>query len=257
MTWRPMASGQTRALITCPWRWTCSASAPPARPSAAGSSRGFGRALEHDRPSLLFELAADRLRAGRMVRLEFTQLERLVASVRAEATGETYRRLEGLLDTRRRETLDGLLVDDPALHRSRLSWLRQPAVAITPRAILGELDKLAFLRGLGVEGWDVSALSPIGSSFSRSSRPRASVQALARISEERRYPILLCFGAQALVEITDELVDLFDRCLQTAYGRARRELDELRRSEARSTNEKVRLLVGTGGGPGRARANPA
>jgi len=66
------------------------------------------------------------------------------------------------------------------------------------------------------------------------------------MSEQRRYPILLCFGAQAVVEITDELVDLFDRCLQAAYGRARRELDELRRSEARSTNEKVRLLVELG-----------
>lgn len=109
------------------------------------------RALEHDRPSLLFELAADRLRAGRVVRPGVTQLERLVASVRAEATAETYRRLEGLLDTRRRETLDELLVDDPSLHRSRLSWLRQRAVAITPRAILGELEKLAYLRGLAVE----------------------------------------------------------------------------------------------------------
>ncbi len=32
------------------------------------------RALEHDRPSLLFELAADRLRAGRVVRPGVTQL---------------------------------------------------------------------------------------------------------------------------------------------------------------------------------------
>jgi len=111
------------------------------------------RALEHDRPSLLFELAADRLRAGRVVRPGVTQLERLVASMRAEATAETYRRLAGLLDIRRRETLDGLLVDDASLHRSRLSWLRQRAVAITPRAILGELEKLAYLRSLGAEGW--------------------------------------------------------------------------------------------------------
>lgn len=114
------------------------------------------RALEHDRPSLLFELAAERLRAGHIARPGVTQLERLVAAVRTEATEETYRRLEGLLDTRRREMLDRLLVDDPLLHRSRLSWLRQRAVAITPRAILGELEKLDYLQGLRVEQWDVS-----------------------------------------------------------------------------------------------------
>ncbi len=119
-------------------------------------------------------------------------------------------------------------------------------MAITPRAILGELQKLAYLRGVGVEDWDVSALSPNRVKFLGQLAGRSPVQALARMSEQRRYPILLCFGAQAVVEITDELVDLFDRCLQAAYGRARRELDELRRSEARSTNEKVRLLVELG-----------
>lgn len=106
------------------------------------------RALEHDRPSLLFELAADRLRAGQVARPRVTQLERLVAAVRAEATHETYRRVEHLLDPERRARLDGLLVDDAQLHRSRLSWLRQRAVAITPRAILGELQKLG-----SVESW--------------------------------------------------------------------------------------------------------
>ncbi len=204
------------------------------------------RALEHDRPSLLFELAADRLRAGRVARPRVTQLERLVAAVRAEATQETYRRVEHLLDPERRARLDGLLVDDAQLHRSRLSWLRQRAVAITPRAILGELQKLTYLRGVGVEDWDVSALSPNRVKLLGQLAGSSPVQALARMSEQRRYPILLCFGAQAVVEITDELVDLFDRCLQAAYGRARRELDELRRSEARSTNEKVRLLVELG-----------
>jgi hypothetical protein len=40
-------------------------------------------------------------------------------------------------------------------------------------------------------------------------------------------------------EVTDEVVDQFDRALTNAYARARRELDEFRRSIARSTNEKV------------------
>ncbi len=204
------------------------------------------RALEHDRPSLLFELAAERLRAGRIAPPGVTQLERLVAAVRAETIAETYQRLEHLLDLERRATLDRMLEDDPALGRSRLAWLRGRAVAITPRAILVELEKLAFLRALGAEGWDVSPLSPNRVKFLAQLARRSPVQALARMSEQRRYPLLLCFGAQAVVEITDELVDLFDRCLQAAYGRARRELDELRRSEARSTNEKVRLLVELG-----------
>jgi hypothetical protein len=47
-------------------------------------------------------------------------------------------------------------------------------------------------------------------------------------------------------EVTDEVVDLFDRALTNAYARARRELDEFRRSMARSTNEKVVLFRAIG-----------
>jgi len=47
---------------------------------------------------------------------------------------------------------------------------------------------------------------------------------------------------QAFDDTTDEIVDLFDRCLATAYARAGRELEEFRRTMARSTNEKVLLF---------------
>jgi hypothetical protein len=71
---------------------------------------------------------------------------------------------------------------------------------------------------------------------------RATNQALQRMPPERRYPIMLAFLQQAFEDTTDEVVDLFDRCLATAYARAGRELEEFRRSMARSTNEKVLLF---------------
>ena len=59
---------------------------------------------------------------------------------------------------------------------------------------------------------------------------------------ERRYPILLAFLKQTLIDTIDEAVDLYDRCLQEAYSRAGRELDEFRISVAKSANEKVNLF---------------
>jgi hypothetical protein len=56
----------------------------------------------------------------------------------------------------------------------------------------------------------------------------------------------LAFLEQAVEEVTDEVVDLFDRTLTNSYARARRELDEFRRSIARSTNEKVVLFRAMG-----------
>ena len=38
------------------------------------------------------------------------------------------------------------------------------------------------------------------------------------------------------------MVDLYNRCLANAYARSRRDLEEFRRSTAKSTNEKLRLF---------------
>ena len=46
---------------------------------------------------------------------------------------------------------------------------------------------------------------------------RATSQALQRLAPERRYPILAAFLRQLVEEITDEVVDLYDRCLSQSY----------------------------------------
>jgi hypothetical protein len=69
---------------------------------------------------------------------------------------------------------------------------------------------------------------------------------LAGAPPERRYPILVCFGAHAVTRITDGVVDAFDRALASSDRRAHAELDELRRRNARATNDKVLLLIELG-----------
>jgi uncharacterized protein DUF4158 len=54
------------------------------------------RALEHDKPTLLLQLACDELRRERIVRPGLTRLERLVATARQQAHEETFRRLGAL-----------------------------------------------------------------------------------------------------------------------------------------------------------------
>ena len=71
---------------------------------------------------------------------------------------------------------------------------------------------------------------------------RATSQALQRLVPERRYPILAAFLRQSVEEITDEVVDLYDRCLAQSYARASRDLDEFRLAIAKATNEKVLLF---------------
>lgn len=205
------------------------------------------RALKHDRPSLLLHLACEHLHASRIVRPGITQLERIVAAARHKAQAEIFTRLGPVLESPQvQSVLDRLLVADPATGRTPLTWLRHGATATTPSAILGSLEKLAKLRAWGVEAWDLSAVNPNRRQVLARVGKRSTNQALERMAAQRRYPILLAFLRQALEEITDETIDLYDRCLAEAYARARRDLDEFRRSVARATNEKVRLLADLG-----------
>ena len=200
------------------------------------------RALEHDRPTLLLGLACEHLLGLRIERPGITHLERVVASARQRARQETYRRLAPILTRDCKARLDGLLTIDAAAGRSDLAWLQQSATTYSPPMILATLEKRACCRQWGVDRWDVSSLTPNRLKFLAQIARRSTNQALQRMPEQRRYPILVAFLYQTLIDLTDEALDLFDRCLAEAYHRASRDLEDFRLSVARSTNEKVQLF---------------
>src|SRR5262249_10626076 len=87
------------------------------------------RALEHDRPLLLLELACERLRGAQLIRPDLQMLERLVVHARHQARRETYRLLSPMLTDERKAMLDALLVTDEETGRTPLAWLRQEAIS--------------------------------------------------------------------------------------------------------------------------------
>ncbi|MFQ5344184.1 MAG: DUF4158 domain-containing protein, partial [Anaerolineae bacterium] len=201
-----------------------------------------GRALEHDRPTLLLQLAAEKLLVDKIVRPGVTSLERLVVAARGQAQEETYQRMAPLLTDERRTALDELLKPDADKGGTPLTWLRRRATTYSPRAILATIEKLAHLRQLGVDAWDLSDITPNRLKHLAQLGKKTTNQALQRAPQTRRYPILLAFLSQMLIETTDEVVDLYIQCLGQTDARSRRDLDEFRRTAARATNEKVHLF---------------
>ena len=191
-----------------------------------------------DKPSLLFQLVCDDLRAEKIVRPGITLLERLVMAARERGHGGTFRRLVPLFTNERMTQFDSLLIREESLGRTPLAWLGQRAAANTSKAIVAELKKLDFLHVLGAAGWDLSEINPNRLKFLAQLGRRATSQALQRLAPVRRYPILAAFLRQSVEEITDEIVDLYDRCLAQSYARASRDLDEFRLAIAKATNEK-------------------
>src|SRR5262249_26947986 len=123
-----------------------------------------------------------------------------------------------------------------------LAWLRRPAVSNSPKAIVGNLEKLTFLRATGVEAWSLAALNPNRLTFLAQLARKSSAQALQRSPAVRRYPLLVAFLVHCLAIVTDEVTEMFDGCLADAYARAGKDLEDFRKAMAQATNEKVHLF---------------
>jgi len=204
------------------------------------------RALEHDKPTLLLQLACDKLRRDQIVRPGITRVERLVATAREQAHAETLRRLTPLLTPERQAWLDSLLLPEPGLGRTRLAWLRQEAVSHAASQILMTLDRIRFLGEAGVPQWTWAGLTPNRVKWLAQVGWRVTPQQLQRMPPLRRYPILLAVLHQALPHHTDIAVELYDQCLWACYADAREELEEFRKTIARSTNDKLLLFQALG-----------
>jgi Domain of unknown function (DUF4158) len=201
-------------------------------------------ALVQDRPVVLFRLVCERLHELRLVRPGLSVIEQsLVGTAREAARKETAARVAHLATPERCRSLDGLLQVDPELGAARATWLRRLAVQASPPAMHDEMDKVVFLRGLGAGEWDLGTLpAKRVAALARWART-ASNQALAQSAPERRYPALLAFGAERLAEVTDELVDLFDKLLASTNAKARLRPGEYQKSVAGAANDKVLLLA--------------
>ena len=182
------------------------------------------RALEHDKPVLLLQLACDKLRREHIVRPGITRLERFVATARQQAHDETWRRLEPWLSKERQAFLDGLLIPEPPTGRTSHSWLRQEAVSHAASQIIATLKKIVFLQDAGVDQWDLSSLNPNRAKWLAQIGWKSTNQYLQRMAPERRYPVLVAFLQQALLHHTDIVVELFDQCLWGCHSEARQEL---------------------------------
>ena len=157
------------------------------------------------------------------------RVEKIVVTARQQAQEETYHQLNFLLTDERKEVLDKLLTPIEDSSRTQLFWLRHGAVSNTPEAILNNIEKLQFLYAAGVDQWNLSSLNPNRQKFLASIGRRLTNQVLQRMIETRRYPVLLAFLRQSLIDIIrgasaslafrDELLDIFDRCLWDTYTR--------------------------------------
>jgi len=200
------------------------------------------RALEHDSPSLLLTWLCQKFLSEKLLRPGITVLEGMIVNARNKVQEITFDKLCANISEERRALLDQLLVKDVNIRQTPLSWLRYGETAHSPEAILNVIKKLNYIRSFEVETWDFKLLNPNRIKLLTQLGRRSTNQALQRTYPQRRYPILMAFLKQTLADATDELIELFDRCLWNCYSRSRRELEKLKLEKSKIINEKIIML---------------
>lgn len=206
-----------------------------------------GRALEHDRPLVLLRLALERLKSSRILRPGLDLLERDVASARQAALELLWEQTRRFTPEQTRTQLDELLVADPALKgKTRLSWLATVPHSAGTDAINRTLDRIDWLKSFGVEQWDVGYFTPNRRKHLHQIARHATNQTIQRMSEARRYPMLVAFLAETRAEQLDFLVDQFDRCLAEIQADAIRDFERMKQEAARTVDDRRQLLAEVG-----------
>ncbi|MFZ0401053.1 MAG: DUF4158 domain-containing protein, partial [Pseudolabrys sp.] len=111
---------------------------------------GTDAAWATDRGEAIVRAMLALLRTARVLIPAATVLERIGLEARVRARRTAFQTMASGLTDADNEKLVGLLTSDPDVRRSRLTWLRDYPESPAPSNMIELLDRLDFVRGLGI-----------------------------------------------------------------------------------------------------------
>ena len=206
-------------------------------------SVGADAAWATDRAEPIVQAMLDRLRARSVLVPEAGVLERVGLAARARACTRAFQVLADGLTVVEQAALDGLLATDPALRRSRFAWLRDAPEASTPANMVALLDRLDWVRGLGISPERAARVHPARLARLIEESGIMTTQHLAAVEPLRRTALLVAQAADLETRLTDATLAMFGKYVGSLFTRARGR-DERRFQATRRDVARTLLLFG-------------
>ena len=118
-------------------------------------------------------------------------------------------------------------------------WLRQPPGAPSPDNFLKIVEKLRFLRSLGLTSGASNLVHQNRLSRLAAEGARMTPQNLSVFEAGRRRATLVAYLLDRAASLTDEALEMHDRMVAEAMAGAKRTRDENLRGRGKQVNEKV------------------
>jgi len=197
------------------------------RPFSRGDYRSVAKiatteALGTDRGDVIVAAMIEALRTRGILLPTATILERIGLAARARARKLAHKNLIEGLEQRTVNELQVLIAVSDDRDRTRLAWLRDWPEAPTQKNLVGIVERLQFVRSLGV--------GPDREQRIHRARYRAiakettilSAQHLSRFDTPRRLATLVVFDRETEAILTDAALVMFDKTLGGVYRRVAR-----------------------------------
>ena len=202
--------------------------------------------MEDDRLAHLAGLTCGRVPAASDHLPSPLALERLCTELRHQARREVHRRLTNGLSAEQRKCLDALTERREETGQVWLTWLRQMPEAATPTAMLGVIERLEHVRGIGIDPRPRTSHPPGAPGQLAREADRTTVQHVAGYERQRRHATLVAISLDFAASLTDQAIDLFDRLVGGIFRKAEGRHARAFQADARAINEKVRLYARVG-----------
>ena len=202
---------------------------------------GANAAWATDRGEPIVQAMLAHLRAEGVLVPAAAVLERIGLTARVRARKRMFQVLaEGLTDAAY-DALEKLVTFDPAVRRSRLAWLRDYAESPAPTNLLALLDRLDYVRGLGIDATCAKRIHPARLGRLLAETAVMTVQHIADLEPARRTAVLVAQVAELEARLADATLAMFEKYIGSLFSKAQNR-DERRFQATKRDVAKALLL---------------
>jgi TnpA family transposase len=202
------------------------------------------QATGSDRGDAIVSAMIEYLREQRILLPAALTLEKIALATRALARKRAYKNLVEGLSRETIAALESLLVVTNDEDRTPLAWLREWPEAPRQRSLVGLVERLKFVRKLGV--------GPDREKRIHRARYAAITREIAilvprdisRFETPRRLAILVVFAREMEAVLTDAALAMFDKMLGAVFRRADRAYKDNVVDRAKTLDASARALLG-------------
>lgn len=182
---------------------------------------GTDAAWATDRGEAIVRAMLALLRTARVLIPAATVLERIGLEARVRARRTAFQTLASGLTDADNEKLVGLLTSDPDVRRSRLTWLRDYPESPAPSNMIELLDRLDFVRGLGIGPDRARCIHPARLGRLVDEGAIMTAQHIADLEPVRRIAILVAQVVELETRLADATLAMFEKYMGSLFTKAR------------------------------------